>query len=51
MGLAQPKENFEAYFTKVQERINALPTTILALAAQKVSFGEVLIQKDSMQEA
>ena len=50
MGLAKPDENFEHYFEKVQKRIKNLPTTVLALAAQKVSFGEVLIQKDSMQE-
>lgn len=51
MGLAEPSENYESYFESVQKRIKPLPTTILALAAQEVSFGEVLIQKDTMTES
>ncbi len=50
MGMATPDENFIDYYEKAQERISKLPTTILALAAQDVSFGEVLISKDTMQE-
>ncbi len=50
LGLAKPDENFESYFESIQERIKDLPTTVLALAAQDVSFGEVLIQKDTMQD-
>jgi hypothetical protein len=50
MGLAAPDENFTTYFEQVQDRIKDLPTTVLALAAQEVSFGEVLIQKDSMKD-
>lgn len=51
MGMATPDENFIKYFEKIQERIEELPTTVLALAAQNVSFGEVLIKKDTMQES
>jgi amino acid transporter len=51
MGLAAPDENFEAYYEKVQRRLDGLPTTILALAAQEVSFGEVLIKKDTMVDS
>ena len=50
MGMAIPDENFKSYYENVCHRIKDLPTTILSLAAQGVSFGEVLIQKDSMQE-
>lgn len=50
MGMATPNEQFIQYFEKIQERVEELPTTVLALAAQNVSFGEVLIKKDSMQE-
>ena len=51
MGLAKPSDSFYQYFAGVQNRIKDLPTTVLALAAQEVSFGEVLIQKDSMKES
>lgn len=51
MGMATPDENFINYFEGVQKRIENLPTTVLALAAQNVSFGEVLIKKDTMQES
>jgi len=51
MGMATPNEEFIQYFEKVQERIDQLPTTVLALAAQNISFGEVLIKKDTMQES
>jgi amino acid transporter len=50
MGMATPDENFIEYYETAQRRIAGLPTTILALAAQDVSFGEVLISKDTMQE-
>lgn len=49
LGLAEPDENFESYYEKVQDRVDGLPTTILALAAQEISFGEVLIKKDTME--
>lgn len=44
MGLATPDHNFEKYYATVQNRIKDLPTTILALAAQEVSFGKVLVK-------
>jgi amino acid transporter len=49
LGLAEPDEHFEVYYEKVQKRVEGLPTTILALAAQEISFGEVLIKKDTME--
>lgn len=50
MGLAKPEEDFESYYEGVQERVKGLPTTVLALAAQELSFGEVLIKKDTLAE-
>ena len=44
MGMATPGENFEEYYATVQNRIKDLPTTVLALAAQEVSFGKVLVK-------
>ncbi|MTI86857.1 MAG: amino acid permease [Balneolaceae bacterium] len=50
IGMAKPEGDFEAYYKKLQQRIEGLPTTVLALAAQEISFGEVLIQKDTMHD-
>lgn len=44
MGLAAPSESFEEYYASIQERIKDLPTTVLALASQEVSFGKVLVK-------
>jgi hypothetical protein len=44
LGMAQPDENFEAYYEKMQERLKGLPTTMLILAAEEISFGDVLMQ-------
>lgn len=49
LGLAEPHDGFESYYEKVQKRIEGLPTTVLALAAQEISYGEVLIKKDTME--
>lgn len=49
MGMASPSKNFEHYFTELQQKINGLPTTVLALAAQEIAFSDILIQKDSMK--
>lgn len=48
MGMASPDEKFEQYFGELQQKINGLPTTVLALAAQDIAFSDILIQKDSM---
>ncbi len=50
MGMAVPDENFAKYYTKMQERLNNLPTTALVLAGEELSFGEVLMQQDEYQE-
>lgn len=50
LGMAEPNENFTAYYETLQERLKDLPTTVMVLAAEEVSFGEVLMQQDSFQE-
>lgn len=42
--MAAPTKDFEQYYASVQQRIKDLPTTVLALAAQEVSFGKVLVK-------
>ncbi|MBL1143902.1 MAG: amino acid permease [Bacteroidetes bacterium] len=51
LGLAKPDKDFLKYYDSVQERIKELPTTILALASQNVSFGEILIKKEMNSDA
>ncbi|GAB2771421.1 Na-K-Cl cotransporter [Salinimicrobium soli] len=46
MGLAKPDENFEEYYQNMQVRLKGMPTTVMVLAAEEISFGEVLLQQD-----
>jgi len=50
MGMATPDENFVDYYTTMQERLKNMPTTMLVLAAEKISFGEVLMQQDAFHK-
>ncbi|MGB7786455.1 MAG: Na-K-Cl cotransporter [Salinimicrobium sp.] len=50
LGMAIPDENFEAYYTRMQQRLEGLPSSILVLAAEEISFGEVLMQQDSFRK-
>lgn len=50
LGMAEPDQNFMGYYEKIQERLKGLPTTLLVLAAEGISFGEVLMQQDSYHE-
>lgn len=50
LGMAEPDDDFTEYYEKLRRRINDLPTTVLVLAGEQISFGEVLIQQDSMQQ-
>jgi len=45
-GMAKPEGNFVDYYAEVQERLKELPTTMLILAAEEISFGEVLMQNE-----
>ncbi len=46
LGLATPGKNFMEYYKNMQQLIAPLPTTVLVLAADDVSFREVLFQED-----
>ena len=46
MGMANPDDDFEKYYANLQSRLHGLPTTVLVMAAEEISFGEVLMQQD-----
>jgi amino acid transporter len=53
MGMAapdQPEQGFVPYYEDLHNRLSNLPTTIMVLAAEEISFGEVLMQQDAFQE-
>jgi len=50
MGMADPDENFVNYYEKIQKRLENLPTTVMVLAGEEISYGEVLMQQDAFQE-
>ncbi|MEX1212638.1 MAG: Na-K-Cl cotransporter [Balneolaceae bacterium] len=50
LGMAEPDEGFASYYGQLQQKLNGLPTTIMVLAAEEISFGEVLMQQDSYQD-
>lgn len=50
MGMAEPDENFAEYYKNLQSRLDDLPTTILVLAVEDISFDEVLLNQDAFQE-
>ncbi len=49
MGMAEPGEHFPEYYQKLQLRLKDLPTTIMVLAAEELSFGSVLMQQDEFK--
>jgi len=53
MGMAKPGEteqDFVTYYQDLHNRLTNLPTTIMVLAAEEISFGEVLMQQDTFQD-
>ena len=46
LGLAEPKGDFVSYYERIRQRLRGLPTTVLALAAEDLAFGEVLLEPD-----
>lgn len=50
MGMAEPDDKFLQYYGNIQKRLKGLPTTILVLAGEEISYGEVLYQQDEFQE-
>ncbi|MFD0977598.1 Na-K-Cl cotransporter [Salinimicrobium gaetbulicola] len=47
LGMAMPNDNFRTYYENLQQRIHNLPTTLLVLAAEEISFSEVLMQQET----
>lgn len=50
LGMAEPDEDFTTYYKKLQKRLKDLPTTVMVLAAEEISFGSVLMQEDTFYE-
>lgn len=50
LGMAEPDEDFSAYYEDLQRLLKDLPTTVLVLAAEEISFGEVLLQQEVFDE-
>jgi hypothetical protein len=43
LGLAEPNENFLAYYEQLSERTQGLPATMFVLASQEIAFEEILL--------
>ena len=43
LGMAEPTGNFVSYYERLQGITDGLPTTIFVLAAEEISFGDVLL--------
>ena len=43
LGLAEPTDNFLAYYETLSERTQGLPATVFVLAAQEMAFKEILL--------
>ena len=50
LGMAEPDEKFSTYYQNIQKRLKNLPTTVMVLAAEEISFGAVLMQEDTFHE-
>src|SRR6056297_881602 len=51
MGMATPDENFAEYYQTIQKRLEGLPATVMVLAGEDISYGEVLMQQDEFDGA
>ncbi|MDZ7694284.1 MAG: hypothetical protein U5K69_24715 [Balneolaceae bacterium] len=51
MGMAEPGKDFVSYYESLQKRLYDLPTTLMVLAGEEISFGEVLMQQDTFEKA
>lgn len=48
LGMATPDENFTKYYESMLHLTKNMPTSVFVLAGQEISFGEVLIPKETM---
>ena len=46
LGMPEPHDGFMEYYERLQQRLSGLPSTVLVLSAEDVSFGDVLIEKE-----
>lgn len=46
LGMAAPDKNFTSYYEGLQSKLKGLPTTIMVLASEESTFGEVLMQQE-----
>jgi amino acid transporter len=46
LGMAEPGDDFAAYYAELQRRAEGMPTTVFILAAEDLAFGEVLLEKE-----
>lgn len=51
MGMATPGDNFSEYYKNIQKRLEGLPTTVMVLAGEDISYGKVLMQQDEFDES
>lgn len=49
LGLAKPDENFVSYYENIHKMTESMPTTLFVLAGQDISFGDVLVPRDTMK--
>ncbi len=45
MGMAEPRPDFAEYYERLQQRVRSLPSTVLVLTSEDLSFGEVLLER------
>lgn len=43
MGMAAPHDDYDTYYRQLQAQTRGLPTTVFALAAEELEFGEVIM--------
>jgi hypothetical protein len=48
--MAKPGDDFTEYYSRIQKRLDDLPTTVMVLAGEDISYGEVLLQQDEFDE-
>lgn len=52
LGLATPDQtdDFTTYYQNIQSRLKGLPSTVMVMAAEEISFGKVLLQQEVYRE-
>ena len=50
MGMAEPSDDFAAYYEGLVQRTEGLPTTAFVLAAEEIAFGEMLLEQEPVAE-